>query len=192
MAGYRRAGDSEFVNATVFNSQGDRQREAASRQNAARETGSRSSLLGVGRNDNDNSVFPQLDKQVIFQQAVDFFANADVEVDSRSGENPDFVGIVPMDSRGSFEMFNDIENQIDLPNKLGPNMVVPNVNNLSEPTTTQVGRSDDQLNRGFGSEKRYEEGTDTIGTFFRRHYQFGEQQREQEVKKGKAFSESGS
>tara|TARA_B000000557_G_scaffold241506_1_gene221095 strand:- start:1535 stop:2110 length:576 start_codon:yes stop_codon:yes gene_type:complete len=188
MAGYRRAGD-EFVNATIFNTQGDRQRSAASEGNSRREIGSKLSTLGVGRNDSDNVVFPRLDKNAIFQQAVDYFAEADVKVGSSSGENPDFDREFPTDSRDSLVMFNDLENQIDKPNKLGPNLVVPDVNNLSEETETQVGRSQDQLYRGYGSDKKYREGEDTIGTFFKKHYVYGEQTPEVSPKLGEAIPE---
>lgn len=177
MAGYKVVGDEEFVNATVYNSQGDRQRQRFFESNASREIGSKRETLGVGRNDADNSVFPQLDKDAIFQQAVDFFADADLSVDAVAA-NPDFRSVVDMSAEGSLTMFDDVNSKIDKPNLLGPNMVVPDVNNLSLPTDTRVGRDESQLNRGYGSEKKYKEGEDRIGSYFKKHYQYGTQVRE--------------
>ena len=176
MAGYKTEGTNEFINATVYNSQGDRQRQKFFESNSAREIGSKRETLGVGRNDADNSVFPQLDKDAIFQQAVNFFADADISINATDASNPDFNTNIDMTAENALTMYNDLS-QADKPNKLGPNMVVPDINNLSLPTDTQVGRDESQLNRGFGAEKKFKEGEDRIGSYFKKHYQYGTQQR---------------
>jgi len=168
MAGYRRAGVG-FTNATTKNDQMDRQRDAYRSRNDARLSASE---LGVGHD--TSSLFSNMpDPDDIFSSSVSTFEELDEAV--LTG-NPDFQIGASLASFGAGEvfganMFRDVENRIDKPNKKGPNLVAPNINNLSEETATQ--QSSQFEERGFGwRDDRNEPATETarIGTYFSRHY----------------------
>ena len=72
-------------------------------------------------------------------------------------------------------MFENLDEPIDKPNKLGPNLLVPDVNNLSVATERTV--SARFLNKGYGwRDERNDPGSEqsTIGTYFKKHYSSGD------------------
>ena len=160
MAGYRKAGANTFTNATTINDQMDRQRAAYldRGENAGSER-------GVARDTKE--LFSNMPDD-IFSLSVEIFEDLDVVT---AGGNPDFApGGNLLDSR-KFNMFDDVENRSDKPNKKGPNLVAPNIDNLSEETATQQFSQFEE--RGFGwRDDRNEPATETarIGTYFSRHY----------------------
>lgn len=173
MAGYRRAGVG-FTNATTKNDQMDRQRDAYRSRNEARSS---SPELGVGhdtstlfRFDNDNGL------DSVFAQSVSTFESLDVS-QGIGDQNPDFQRQPSLDSLSSRTMFNDLENAIDKPNKKGPNLAVPDINQLQSGAivagSEEAQGSENDRARGFGWEdNRNSEGSTaaTIGTYFSKHY----------------------
>lgn len=159
MAGYRRAGFNDFVNATTFNKQIERQRaEYQGREGIGN--------LGVAT---EFTVFPDRRNEV-FESSVAVMKSLDIT--SENG-NPDFISSIDFSNGKSFEMYEDLENAIDKPNKKGPNLVAPDINNISAPTQSQATIPEDRQNRGFGwRDDRNEPSTETatIGTYFSRHY----------------------
>jgi hypothetical protein len=163
MAGYRKAGVGQFTNATTINDQMDRQREEY--QGRPENAGSE---RGIARD--TTQLFSNMPDD-IFSSSVNVFEELD---NFALRGNPDFQTGANLSSLGAGEfvnMFSDVENRIDKPNKKGPNLVAPNINNLSEETSTQ---QTSQFNeRGFGwRDGRNEPATETarIGTYFSRHY----------------------
>ena len=158
MAGYKRSGAGEFVNATTFNSQIVRQREAYKDRNQ--------SEMGVA---SEYSVFPD-NRLDIFEDSVEIMNSLDIT--SELG-NPDFISQIDFSSKLTEDMYNDLENAVDKPNQKGPNLIAPDINNLSAPTENQASIPQDRQNRGFGwRDDRNEPSTpaSTIGTYFSRHY----------------------
>ena len=166
MAGYRKAGAGTFTNATTTNDQMDRQREKYQErpENAGSER-------GVARD--TKQLFSNMPDD-IFSLSVNVFEELDRFVFEVGGGNPDFQNGADLSSlrAGEFSnMFGDVENRSDKPNKKGPNLVAPNIDNLSEETATQ--QSSQFEERGFGwRDDRNEPATETarIGTYFSRHY----------------------
>lgn len=158
MAGYRKSGDEDFVNATTFNKQIERQREAYKGRNQ--------SEMGIGSTSN---IFPDISADV-FTDSVAVMNSLDIT--SENG-NPDFISSIDFTHRTASSMYDDLSNAADKPNKKGPNLIAPDINNLSAPTQDQATISEDRQNRGFGwRDDRNEPATPaaTIGTYFSRHY----------------------
>ena len=163
MAGYRRAGANSFTNATTFNDQIERQRDKYREKNQARSVEEK---LGISRD--TSALFPSFVAQEIYDRSVEEFQDLDFLA---AGGNPDFGPAgVKLDNDG-MPMFTNVALQIDKPNQKGPNLIAPDINNLSTPTPNQ--ESSNFTNRGFGwRDDRNEPGTDTarIGEYFSKHY----------------------
>ena len=166
MAGYRKAGAGTFTNATTINDQMDRQRDEYRSKNQARSV---EENLGVARS--TTPLFRMPDD--IFDASVERFNDLDKFV---LRGNPDFASGADMSALRSGvlfgnTMFDDVADQSDLPNKKGPNLIAPDIN---DPTFTNSEQSSTQFeNRGFGwSDPRNEPGTETarIGEYFSKHY----------------------
>lgn len=166
MAGYRRAGAGTFTNATTINDQMDRQRDDYKTNN---QTAQVSESLGVARS--TTPLFRMPDD--IFNSSVEKFNDLDKFV--LTG-NPDFSSGADMSALRSGilfgnTMFDDVRDQSDLPNKKGPNLIAPDIN---DPTFTNNESSSTQFeNRGFGwRDDRNDPGTEParIGVYFSKHY----------------------
>jgi hypothetical protein len=162
MAGYRRAGAGTFTNATTINDQMDRQREDYKTNN---QTAQVSESLGVARS--TTPLFRMPDD--IFNTSVSIFNLLDLAVESG---NPDFGSSNTMSNNpGTTQMFNDVADQSDRPNRKGPNLIAPDIN---DPTFTNTEQSSTQFeNRGFGwRDARNNPGTGParIGEYFSKHY----------------------
>ena len=164
MAGYRKA-DGLFTNATTKNDQIDRQRAAYKDRNQ--------SEMGVGSD--TSHIFFGFDADDIFNTSVQEFNTLDVISNIANG-NPDFEGIVSMNNAGATpEMYDDLSNAKDKPNKKGPNLIIPDLDQLIQGSVTEAS---DQVstrfeNKGFGwRDDRNEPGTATatIGQYFSKHY----------------------
>ena len=159
MAGYRKAGNG-FTNATTINDQMDRQRDAylGREENAGSERGvARDTKILFGNMPDD-----------IFSLSVEEFKGLD---SLAAGGNPDFGPTGVKLENDGMPLFTDVARRSDKPNQKGPNLVAPNIDNLSEETATQ--QSSQFEERGFGwRDPRNEPGTveATIGTYFSRHY----------------------
>lgn len=168
MAGYRTTGTS-FTNATTKNDQMVRQRAAIRSSNESRAP----LHMDLGIASDTSSLFSMPDD--VFSESVRVFKLTDqfgqfIDPLNPIRGNPDF-GFVSGNSAASLRMFNDVENRIDRPNKKGPNLVAPNINNLAEATNSNEGSK--FTNRGFGwRDQRNEPGSEEarIGTYFSRHY----------------------
>lgn len=162
MAGYRRAGANTFTNATTINDQMDRQREDYKINNQAAQV---SESLGVARS--TTPLFRMPDD--VFAASVDIFNLLDL---AAASGNPDFGPSNTMSNNpGATQIFNDVGNQSDKPNKKGPNLIAPDIN---DPTFTNNTQSSTQFeDRGWGwRDGRNEPGTETarIGEYFSKHY----------------------
>jgi hypothetical protein len=164
MAGYRKA-DGLFTNATTKNDQIDRQRAAYKDRNQ--------SEMGIGSD--TSHIFSGFDADDILNTSVQEFNTLDVISNVANG-NPDFEGIVSMNSAGATpNMYDDLSNAKDKPNKKGPNLVIPDLDQLIQGS---VSEASDQVstrfvNKGFGwRDDRNEPGTPTatIGQYFSKHY----------------------
>jgi len=158
MAGYRKAGAEDFVNATTYNKQIERQREAYQ--------GGRTSTMGVA---SEYSVFPDRRGEVL-ESSVNTMNDLDLK--SELG-NPDFIPQIDFNNNRGLSMYDDLDNAKDKPNKKGPNLIAPDINNITAPTADQAGTPEDRQNKGFGwRDERNEPATPaaTIGTYFSRHY----------------------
>lgn len=167
MAGYRKAGDL-FTNATTKNDQIDRQREALE---ASNNQFHRSADLGIGSD--TSNIFVGFDADDILDAAVNILGDLDLE--SENG-NPDFVGAIDFSHRtGGTSIYDNLSNAKDKPNKKGPNLVIPDLDQVIQGS---VPETSDQVstrfeNKGFGwRDDRNEPGTDTatIGQYFSKHY----------------------
>ena len=160
MAGYRKSGEKQFVNATTFNDQIKTQRNAYQ--------GGSTSTMGIA---SDYSVFPDRREEVLVS-SVDTMNSLDLSLPSETG-NPDFIPSVDFNSNRSLSMYADLDNAKDRPNKKGPNLIAPDINNITAPTTDQAGTPEERQNKGFGwRDERNEPATPaaTIGTYFSKHY----------------------
>ncbi len=164
MAGYRKA-DGLFTNATTKNDQIDRQRAAYRDRNQ--------SEMGIGSD--TSSIFAGPTADEIFSLSVEEFNTLDLTSNVANG-NPDFEGVVSMNSSGATSgMYNDLSNAKDKPNKKGPNLVIPDLDQVIQGS---VPETSDQVstrfeNKGFGwRDNRNEPGTETatIGQYFSKHY----------------------
>lgn len=158
MAGYRKSGINEFVNATTFNDQIVLQRNAYRDRNQ--------SEMGIG---SVSSVFPDRSAEV-FADSVAVMNSLDITYENG---NPDFIAALDFANNKSASMYDDLGNAKDKPNKKGPNLIAPDINNITSPTQNQATIPDDRQNKGFGwRDDRNEPSTPaaTIGTYFSRHY----------------------
>ena len=163
MAGYRRTGAGDHVNATTINSQMERQRSAYQERPENAET-----AFGVYSTSN---IFPN-NMGEIFESSLSVAQDLDEKYISG---NPDFTSEIKFDYSQTTEMFGNVSAPIDKPNKLGPNLLVPDINNPSVATERTV--SARFLNKGFGwRDERNDPGSEqsTIGTYFKNHYTSGE------------------
>ena len=164
MAGYRKA-DDLFTNATTKNDQIVRQRAAYQDRNQ--------SEMGIGSD--TSNIFVGFDADEIFNTSVEEFNTLDLTSNVANG-NPDFEGVVSMNSSGATAgMYDDLSNAKDKPNKKGPNLIIPDLDQLIQGSVTEAS---DQVssrfeNKGFGwRDDRNEPGTETatIGQYFSKHY----------------------
>jgi len=164
MAGYRKA-DGLFTNATTKNDQIDRQRSAYKDRNQ--------SEMGIGSD--TSNIFVGFDADDILNTSVQEFNTLDVISNVANG-NPDFEGIVSMNNAGiTPDMYNDISNAKDKPNKKGPNLLIPDLDQLIQGSVSEASESVSTRfeNKGFGwRDDRNEPGTAsaTIGQYFSKHY----------------------
>lgn len=164
MAGYRKA-DGLFTNATTKNDQIDRQRSAYKDRNQ--------SEMGIGSD--TSNIFVGFDADDILNTSVQEFNTLDIISNVANG-NPDFEGIVSMTSMGvTPDMYNDISNAKDKPNKKGPNLLIPDLDQLIQGSVSEASESVSTRfeNKGFGwRDDRNEPGTATatIGQYFSKHY----------------------
>ena len=167
MAGYRRA-DGLFTNATTKNDQIDRQRE---KLEASNNLFQRSPDLGIGSD--TSNIFSGFNADEILEAAVDTLSKLDLE--SENG-NPDFIGSIDFSHRtGGTSLYDDLSSAKDKPNKKGPNLVIPDLDQLIQGSVTEASDqvSTRFVNKGFGwRDDRNEPGTATatIGQYFSKHY----------------------
>jgi len=167
MAGYRKAGDL-FTNATTKNDQMDRQREALE---ASNNQFHRSADLGIGSD--TSNIFVGFDADQILAAAVDTLSALDLE--SENG-NPDFIGAIDFSHRsGGTSIYDNLSSAKDKPNKKGPNLLIPDLDQLIQGSVSEASESVSTRfeNKGFGwRDDRNEPGTATatIGQYFSKHY----------------------
>jgi hypothetical protein len=166
MAGYKRADDKDFVNATTFNKQMERQRAAYK----SRDPGS---LLGIYKS---NSIFPE-NRENILESSFNVFKSLDekYEVTVEDPGNVDFNQNIRLDYKDATDMFGDINSPIDIPNIKGPNLLIPpDINTHAVPTPRTVDSS--FKNKGYGwKDVRNEPASEasTLGSYFKTHYSLG-------------------
>ncbi len=158
MAGYRAPGD-RFINATTTNNQMDDQRRAYQSRvvNSGSERGIARSTTPLFRMPTD-----------IFEASTNVFRGLDLL--AQQG-NPDFPLGAAQASFASISMFGDVENQSDLPNQKGPNLIAPDINDTTFENNDQ--QTSQFTERGFGwRDPRNDPGTETarIGQYFSKHY----------------------
>lgn len=169
MAGYRKA-DGLFTNATTKNDQIDRQRSTLRTSN---DTFSRSQDLGVGSD--TSNIFTGFNADQILEDSTAVFNALDFSSNLPSG-NPDFEGTVIMDSTGiGASFYSDIGNVKDKPNEKGPNLLVPDINQVIQGSVPDASDTINTRfeNKGFGwRDDRNEPGNiaATIGQYFSKHY----------------------
>jgi hypothetical protein len=169
MAGYKTPGADQFVNATTINSQIKDQRskleESNQLSNSSPDLGIARDVTGLFSFGEDNSL------EDIFNQSVQTFNLLDLAAESG---NPDFGPATTMSNNpGTLQMYNDVSNQLDKPNRKGPNLAAPDINDptFTSPTEESVGSR--FINKGFGwRDERNEPSTATarIGEYFSKHY----------------------
>ena len=172
MAGYRTSGN-DYVNATAINTQIVKQREAyntTSGQTLDFSNGDPGAGMGIARSTTPLFSMPT----GIAAESFSIFKDLDTSSSQGADEfNPDFPNGVSMSSDESLNIFDDVQNQPDNPDKKGPNLIVaPDINNLSIMTTQSTAYSQFK-NRGFGwKDDRNEPGTEParIGEYFSKHY----------------------
>jgi hypothetical protein len=164
MAGYRKA-DGLFTNATTKNDQIVRQRQAYQDRNQTQ--------MGVARD--TSSLFPGFDADDILNTSVSEFERLDILSNVPNG-NPDFEGLVSMNNAGlTPDMYDDVANAKDKPNKKGPNLIIPDINQIIQGSVPETSGQETSRfeNKGFGwRDERNEPGTPkaTIGQYFSKHY----------------------
>ena len=164
MAGYRKA-DDLFTNATTKNDQIDRQRSAYKDRNQ--------NEMGIGSN--TSNIFLGFDADQILEDSTTVFNALDIASNIPSG-NPDFEGLVSMNSMGvTPDVYGDIGNVKDKPNEKGPNLLVPDINQVIQGSVPDASDTINTRfeNKGFGwRDDRNEPGNiaATIGQYFSKHY----------------------
>ena len=163
MAGYRTSGD-RFINATAINTQIVEQREAYNDTSLLGLDFSNPNASGKGIARSTTPLFSMPEN--IQAESFNVFKQLDTVVPSG---NPDFRPSL-LDS-SNFNVYGDVSSQSDRPNKKGPNLIAPDIN---DSTFTNTDQSTSQFeNRGFGwRDKRNEPGTEParIGEYFSKHY----------------------
>ena len=159
MAGYRAPGD-RFINATTKNDQMDDQRSAyrARPQNAGSERGIARSTTPLFRMPTD-----------ILELSTSVFSSVDIIGQIRG--NPDFGVQMTNNQGGTPDMFDDVDNQSDMPNRKGPNLIAPDIDDATFTNDDQ--QTSQFTNRGFGwRDQRNEPATEAarIGEYFSKHY----------------------
>lgn len=168
MAGYRAPGE-RFINATTKNDQIVDQRTKYQEKNTTRGDNAN---LGVSRDITSLFRFDEGGLDSIFEASTNTFKVLDVGA-GVAGElgNPDFVPVTAQSSLGSFFIYDDVGNQSDMPNRKGPNLIAPDIDDA---TFTNVERQESQFtNRGFGwRDSRNDPATEAsrIGEYFSKHY----------------------
>ena len=161
MAGYRKSGAEDFVNATSFNKQIERQREAY--QNGSTST--------MGVSSQSSLLFPDMRSEIL-TASVDTMNSLDSSLPRESG-NPDFIPAIDFAHGNALSMYDDLINAKDKPSRKGPNLIAPDINNLTSETSEVATIPEERQNKGFGwRDERNEPGTPaaTIGTYFSSHY----------------------
>ena len=129
--------------------------------------------MGIGSD--TSNIFVGFDADEIFNTSVEEFNTLDLTSNVANG-NPDFEGVVSMNSSGATSgMYDDLSNAKDKPNKKGPNLLIPDLDQVIQGS---VAEASDQVstrfeNKGFGwRDDRNEPGTETatIGQYFSKHY----------------------
>ena len=166
MAGYRKA-DGLFTNATTKNDQIVRQRE---KLEASNNQFHRSADLGIGSD--TSNIFSGFNADDILNTSVDILNSLDIT--SEPG-NPDFVAGIDFTHRNSENLYNEVSNAKDKPNKKGPNLLIPDLDQLIQGSVSEASESVSTRfeNKGFGwRDDRNEPGTATatIGQYFSKHY----------------------
>ena len=161
MAGYRKA-DDLFTNATTKNDQIDRQRAAYKDRNQ--------SEMGIGTD--TSAMFAGFDADDILNTSVEILNKLDLT--SESG-NPDFISSIDFSHTGRESMYDDLDNAKDKPNKKGPNLIVPDLNQVIQGSVPEAAAQATSRfeNKGFGwRDDRNEPNnpTSTIGQYFSKHY----------------------
>lgn len=163
MAGYRTPG-TRFTNATTTNNQIEDQRTAYQGRDENSGSG-----RGIARSTTPLFRMPE----DVFEASVEIFSSLDSKVGIG---NPDFNNGASLRSIGSGRtsegtMFDDVAVQADMPNKKGPNLIAPDIDDVTfrndEQQTSQF------TGRGFGwSDGRNDAGEESarIGKFFSKHY----------------------
>lgn len=159
MAGYKQTDPEEFINATTFNKQIERQRSYYK--------GGSTSEMGVYT---PTSIFPDR-SALVFEKSVREMKVGDLLVGQG---NPDFqAGVNMINHMFDDNMFSDLSEADDKPNKKGPNLIAPDIDNLTAKTEHSASIPEVRQNKGFGwKDERNEPATlaATIGTYFSRHY----------------------
>ena len=164
MAGYRAPGE-RFINATTKNDQIVDQRTKYREKNRARGDNAN---LGVSRDTTSLFRFDEGGLDSIFEASVDTFSELDL---TSSPGNPDFTSQIMFDHIRSQDMFDNVSAQSDKPNRKGPNLIAPDIDDA---TFSNDERQESQFtNRGFGwRDQRNEPATNAsrIGEYFSKHY----------------------
>ena len=172
MAGYK-AANGEFVNATLINTQADRQREKFKLSNGEKGAADLETLNKMFQH-KDNLVGEAAQAQ--FDTIVNNFKDLDGAFQDDPGANPDFPQGVEMDYRSGMSSPN-LDALSDNPNNLGPNIHVPNENTFDPTQQRQrVDVPERSSDGGYGFKiDRNTRSTDPadadrIGTYFKRFY----------------------
>lgn len=163
MAGYKKAGSKDFVNATTFNKQIEHQREAY--------RGRSQNAMGVASDYRIFRIFPDRRQDVLDSSFV-ILEELDLKYDPVGGGNPDFEQGFRLDYADTLNMLTSINEPVDMPNIKGPNLIIPpDLDNLTAPTEGSAGAEFE--NRGYGwkdprNEPAHE--SSTLGSYFKTHY----------------------
>lgn len=183
MAGYKTAG-AEFVNATLINTQADRQRAKFEENFNGKGSSNQARLSAIFSHD-DNLVGARAEEK--FQQIVSDFADLDNNSGGDPGANPDFPNGVALNYKDGFTE-QSLDGADDNPNKLGPNTSVPSENTFDPGTIRQpqdpvnlpnANVEESQLG-GFGFKidrnTRTNGSPEVLGSYFSKFYDSGETQ----------------
>ena len=162
MAGYKKVGSEDFVNATTFNKQIERQRQAYQSRSQ--------NDMGIAT---EYRLFPDR-RQDVLDSSFEVFKKLDEEYNTSIDDpgNPDFNQNIKFDYSDTTSILSDINTPIDKPNLKGPNLVIPpDINNLSVETPNRVDSS--FKNKGYGwRDSRNDPASEssTLGSYFKTHY----------------------
>lgn len=174
MAGYTAPND-QFVNATLINTQANRQREKFKLRNNNKGAADLDILKSVFKHPH-NLVGEDAEAQ--FSEIVNNFKAIDQDLQLEPGANPDFPQGVDLDYRSGMSA-PSLDQLSDKPNELGPNVHVPNENTFSPVAPRErVEVIPNTSDGGYGfkidrnSRSTNPSDADTLGTYFKRHYNF--------------------